>query len=80
MEPGLSRGPGVEVVRVVPGVWYSSRMVGSRSGEAFRSSCIRTRGFESHGGHHYGTWSLTGSRSRGGEGGPGGLVLVADGR
>ena len=28
----------------------------------------------------YGTWSLTGSRSRSGEGGPGGLVLVADGR
>ena len=28
----------------------------------------------------YGTWSLTGSRSRSGVGGPGGLVLVADGR
>ena len=32
MEPGLSRGPGVEVERVVPEVWYSSRS-GSRSGE-----------------------------------------------
>ena len=32
MEPGLSRGPGVEVERVVPEVWCSSRS-GSRSGE-----------------------------------------------
>ena len=32
VEPGLSRGPGVEVESVVPEVWYSSRS-GSRSGE-----------------------------------------------
>ena len=32
MDPGLSRGPGVEVERAVPEVWCSSRS-GSRSGE-----------------------------------------------
>ena len=32
MEPGLSRGPGVEVERAVLEVWYSSRS-GSRSGK-----------------------------------------------
>ena len=32
MEPGLSRGPGVEVERAVPEVWRSSRS-GNRSGE-----------------------------------------------
>ena len=32
MEPGLLRGPGVEVERAVPEVWCSSRS-GSRSGE-----------------------------------------------
>ena len=42
---------------------------------AFRSSCIRTRGFESHGGHHYGAWPLAGPGV--GEGGPGDLVLVS---
>ena len=44
---------------------------------AFRS-CIRTRGFECHGGHHCGAWPLTGSWCRSGEGGPGGLVLVPE--
>ena len=44
MEPGLSRGPGVEVVRVVPEVWYSSRMVGSRSGEVVAELKSKRRG------------------------------------
>ena len=44
MEPGLSRGPGVEVERVVPEVWYSSRMVGSRSGEVVAELKSKRRG------------------------------------
>ena len=44
MEPGLSRGPGVEVDRVVPEVWYSSRMVGSRSGEVVAELKSKRRG------------------------------------
>ena len=44
MEPGLSRGPGAEVERVVPEVWYSSRMVGSRSGEVVAELKSERRG------------------------------------
>ena len=44
MEPGLSRGPGVEVERVVLEVWYSSRMVGSRSGEVVAELKSKRRG------------------------------------
>ena len=44
MEPGLSRGPGVEVEMVVPEVWYSSRMVGSRSGEVVAELKSKRRG------------------------------------
>ena len=44
VEPGLSRGPGVEVERVVPEVWYSSRMIGSRSGEVVAELKSKPRG------------------------------------
>ena len=43
MEPGLSRGPGVEVERVVPEVWYSSRS-GGRSGEGVAELKSKRRG------------------------------------
>ena len=43
MEPGLSRGPGVEVKRVVPEVWYSSQS-GSRSGEGVAELKLKRRG------------------------------------
>ena len=43
MEPGLSRGPGVEVERAVPDVWCSSR-IGSRSGEGVTELKSKRRG------------------------------------
>ena len=44
MESGLSRGPGVEVERVVPEVWYSSWMLGGRSGEVVAELKSKRRG------------------------------------
>ena len=43
MEPGLSRGPGVEEERAVSEVWYSSRS-GSRSGEGVAELKSKRRG------------------------------------
>ena len=43
MDPGLSRGPGVEVERAVPEVWCSSRS-GSRSGEGVTELKSKGRG------------------------------------
>ena len=44
MEPGLSRGPGVEEEREGgPGVWYSSQS-GSRSGEGVAELESKRRG------------------------------------
>ena len=43
MEPGPSRGPGVEVERAVPEVWCSSRR-GSQSGEGVADLKSKRRG------------------------------------